>query len=47
MNLMRRRGPDLPDRIGEDLEPVRERLRSPGALAAYAERDPPDFSRFS
>jgi enoyl-CoA hydratase/carnithine racemase len=49
-HLMRRGQPDLPGRIGEELELFRERLVSPEAaeaFAAFMEKRAPDFSRFS
>ena len=47
---MRRGKPDLADRISEELELFRERVRSPEAaeaFAAFMEKRPADFSRFS
>src|SRR5580658_2314899 len=49
-HLMRRGKPNLPDRISEELELFRERVASPEAaeaFAAFMEKRPPDFSRFS
>jgi enoyl-CoA hydratase/carnithine racemase len=49
-HLMRRGKPDLPGRIGEELELFRERVYSPEAaeaFAAFMEKRAPDFSRFS
>jgi enoyl-CoA hydratase/carnithine racemase len=49
-HLMRRGQPDLTGRIGEELELFRERVHSPEAaeaFAAFMEKRPPDFSRFS
>jgi len=48
--LMHRGQPDLPGRIGEELELFRERVHSPEAaeaFAAFMEKRAPDFSRFS
>lgn len=48
--LMRRGKPDLPGRINEELELFRARLASPEAaeaFAAFMEKRPADFSRFS
>jgi enoyl-CoA hydratase/carnithine racemase len=48
--LMRRGKPDLTDRIAEELELFRDRVHSPEAaeaFAAFVEKRPADFSRFS
>jgi enoyl-CoA hydratase/carnithine racemase len=48
--LMRRGKPDLPDRISEELGLFRDRVASPEAaeaFAAFMEKRPADFSRFS
>ncbi len=49
-HLMRRGKPALTDRIGEELELFSARVRSPEAaeaFAAFVEKRPADFSRFS
>lgn len=49
-HLMRHGKPALPDRIGEELELFSARVRSPEAaeaFAAFVEKRPADFSRFS
>jgi enoyl-CoA hydratase/carnithine racemase len=49
-HLMRRGKPELPARINEELELFRERVHSPEAaeaFAAFMEKRPADFSRFS
>lgn len=49
-HLMRRGKPGLTDRIAEELELFRERVRSPEAaeaFAAFMEKRPADFSRFA
>jgi enoyl-CoA hydratase/carnithine racemase len=49
-HLMRRGKPDLGDRIAEELDLFRQRVRSPEAaeaFAAFMEKRPADFSRFS
>jgi enoyl-CoA hydratase/carnithine racemase len=49
-HLMRRGKPDLATRINEELELFRERVHSPEAaeaFAAFMEKRPADFSRFS
>jgi enoyl-CoA hydratase/carnithine racemase len=49
-HLMRRGKPELPARISEELELFRERVYSPEAaeaFAAFMEKRPADFSRFS
>jgi enoyl-CoA hydratase/carnithine racemase len=49
-HLMRRGKTDLSGRIGEELELFHERVQSPEAeeaFAAFMEKRPPDFSRFS
>jgi enoyl-CoA hydratase/carnithine racemase len=49
-HLMRRGKPALSDRIAEELELFRDRVHSPEAaeaFAAFVEKRPADFSRFS